>query len=102
MVRTMSATEARINFGELMRRVAEQDETVIVERDGVPRVVVLSLDAYERMKSGDGGDDVWEAELRAFHEELEARLGEQDLPSSVEVIRAMRAERDEQLTSRLY
>jgi prevent-host-death family protein len=99
MERTMSATEARVRFGEMMKRVTEQDETIIVERDGIPRMVVLSLDAYERMKGGTSAWDDWEAQLAEFHTELKARLDDQVLPSSVDIIRAMRAERDEQLLS---
>ena len=47
MERTISATEARVKFGELMQRVADSGETVIVERDGVPRVAILSIDSYK-------------------------------------------------------
>jgi prevent-host-death family protein len=42
MQRTMSATEARIHFGELMQHVVEQKEPVIVEHSGKPYVVVIS------------------------------------------------------------
>jgi prevent-host-death family protein len=42
MERVVGATEARIRFGELMRRVAEQKTCVIVERGGKPWVVVLT------------------------------------------------------------
>ncbi len=46
----MSATEARVHFGELMRRVVEGQEPVIVERGGKPKVVVLSVAEYERLR----------------------------------------------------
>ena len=36
MVRRVSATEARIRFGELMRRAVEDKEAIIVERGGKP------------------------------------------------------------------
>jgi prevent-host-death family protein len=49
MQRTMSATEARIHFGELMRRVVEQQESVVVEHSGQPHVVVLSVDKYQQL-----------------------------------------------------
>ena len=35
MERVVSATEARIRFGELMRRVAENRETVVAVRDNL-------------------------------------------------------------------
>lgn len=97
MERTVSATEARVRFGELMQRVGERNETVIVERDGVPRVVVLSIDAYERLReSQKNAWDEWESRLADFHAELQARLGDDEIHSSVDEIKTMRAERDEQ------
>ena len=35
--RTVTATEARVHFGEMLRIVREQGGTVIVERPGSPR-----------------------------------------------------------------
>ena len=49
MERTMSATEARRHFGELLRCVVEDRTPVIVERGGTPQVVFLSLAEYERL-----------------------------------------------------
>jgi prevent-host-death family protein len=49
MTRTVSATEARVHFGELMRAVVERGDTVVVERSGAPKVVVLSVQEYERL-----------------------------------------------------
>ena len=49
MSKTMSATEARIHFGELMRHVTEQKEPVFVERAGKPQVVVISVAEYEQL-----------------------------------------------------
>ncbi len=46
MASTMSATQARIHFGELMRRVVDGGEAVVVERSGRPTVVVLSVEAH--------------------------------------------------------
>jgi len=50
MPRTMSATQARMHFGDVMRRVVENGETVIVERAGKPQVAVISLADYERLR----------------------------------------------------
>jgi len=49
IVHTMSATEARVHFGWLLRRVAECGETVIVEHRGKPKVVFVSIPEYERL-----------------------------------------------------
>lgn len=45
--KTVSATHARIHFGEIMRHVVELEEPVVVERSGKPLVVVLSVKSYE-------------------------------------------------------
>ncbi len=50
MGRVVSATEARAHFGELMCRVVEEREPVIVERAGKPQVVVLPMATYERQQ----------------------------------------------------
>lgn len=99
MERTVSATEARVRFGELMQRVADGGETVIVERDGVPRVAILSIDSYKHLKGDESPWEQWQADLRRLHERLRAELGDTQLPSSVEIIRQMREERDNHLTS---
>lgn len=45
----MTSTEARVHFGELMRRVVEQGETVIVTHRGTPKVAFVSVAEYERL-----------------------------------------------------
>ena len=49
MPRTLSATEARVHFGELIRSVAERGETVIVRHHGKPTVAFVSVAEYERL-----------------------------------------------------
>lgn len=97
MERTISATEARIRFGELMQRVADGGETVIVERDGVPRIAILSIDSYKHLKGEESPWEQWMTNLRHLHERIRTELGGAQLPSSVEIIRQMREERDEHL-----
>ena len=50
MPRVMSATQARMHFGDVMRRVVENGEAVIVERAGKPQVAVISLADFERLR----------------------------------------------------
>jgi len=59
MPRVMSATQVRMHFGDVMRRVAETGEPVIVERAGEPRVAVVPLSDYERLQ------ELRAAEIRA-------------------------------------
>ena len=96
MERRMTATEARIHFGEVMRRVVEQGERVIVERDGRPQIVLLSIAEFERLKESQPRED-WRALVQQARQQLQAEMDGRDLPAPEEIIRQMREERDEQL-----
>jgi prevent-host-death family protein len=99
MKRVLSATEARVHFGELLRQVVESREPVIVERDGKPQVVVLPVAEYERLKACESGADWRQTMEKALDlaDRIRASRGGRPLPSPEDVIREMREERDEQL-----
>jgi prevent-host-death family protein len=102
MERVIGATEARVHFGELMRQVTEKEQTVVVERDGRPQVVVLSVAAYERLRAA-AGLHGWQNALERAAEvsaRIAARRGGQ-LPPADEMVREAREARDEQLDSAL-
>src|SRR5690242_16881171 len=99
MEHTISATEARIHFGELMRHVVEHDEPVIVERAGKPEVVVLSVAEYERLRRQKAGN--WLEAVDRVRERVLQELGDRELPPPAEIIREMREERDAQLLDSL-
>lgn len=92
----VSATEARIRFGELMRRAVESHEPIIVERGGKSHVVVLSVDEYERLLTGQQKDD-WKDLVRQARDEILADLGGRELPPPEEILKQVREGRDEQL-----
>jgi prevent-host-death family protein len=46
---TISATQARIHFGEVIKRAYVNQEQVVVEKDGNPVVVILSFPYYEQL-----------------------------------------------------
>ncbi|MGQ9467085.1 MAG: type II toxin-antitoxin system Phd/YefM family antitoxin [Anaerolineae bacterium] len=46
MPTVISATEAKNRFGEVIRRVYRNGETFIVERDGLPVVVIMPVQRY--------------------------------------------------------
>ena len=94
MNQTVSATEARIHFGELMRRA--KSGPVIVEKDGKPDVVVLSKQEYDNLVATSSQPD-WRKLLKEAHESIRAAVGDRPLPDPAEVIRQGREERDEQL-----
>ncbi|MGD9046759.1 MAG: type II toxin-antitoxin system Phd/YefM family antitoxin [Anaerolineae bacterium] len=96
MRRVVSATEARIRFGELMRQAVEDHETIIVERGGRPHVVVMSVKAYERLlKRQQQGD--WKDLVRGARVQIQAELGERPLPRPEEILDQVREGRDGQL-----
>jgi prevent-host-death family protein len=97
MGRVITATEARIHFGELMREVVESQQPVIVERGGKPQVVVLSINEYENLLAGQARREDWRTLLAQAHERIRADLGDRKLPPPEDIIREMREERDAQL-----
>ena len=46
---TVTATEARVHFGEIMRRAAVGRAPIVVEKDGIPTVVILAVAQYEQL-----------------------------------------------------
>ena len=97
MGRVVSATEARIRFGEVMREAVESGEPVIVERDGTPHVVVLSIGEYHRLLKAQQRQEDWRTLVNQARAQAQADLAGRELPSPEEVLRQIREERDAQL-----
>jgi prevent-host-death family protein len=99
MVHSVSATEARVRFGELLRRVVEDRETIVVERGGEPQVVVLPIAEYLSLRSvGQPAD--WRAALMtavSVGEKIACRQAGRSVTPSEEVLAQVREDRDEQL-----
>jgi len=45
----VSALRARANFGELLRRVEDEHRSLVIEKRGTPRAVLLSIRDYVRL-----------------------------------------------------
>ncbi len=90
--RTVSATEARLHFGELMRQVVLTQRPVIVEKSGEPQVVVLSLAAYRRLAESRPAD--WEERVDRARARIAEELGGRRQPPAEQIIREIREERD--------
>jgi prevent-host-death family protein len=97
MERVVSATEARVHFGELLRLVSEQGQTIIVERDGRPQAAVISIADYEKVR---GPLRMTRREalerLTQLSERIAVRRRGQPLTPAEDVIREAREERDAQ------
>ncbi len=97
MAKTVSATEARIHFGELMRRVVNDQQPVVVEHRGEPQVVILSVGHYRRLQQAEAEQTGWLDRVEQAREAIAKDLNGRKLPPSEEVIQAIREERDAQL-----
>jgi len=45
----VSALHARANFGKLLRRVEDEGQSLVIEKRGSPRAVLLSIRDYVRL-----------------------------------------------------
>jgi prevent-host-death family protein len=45
----VSALRARANFGKLLRRVDEERRSLVIEKRGTPKAVLLSIQDYVRL-----------------------------------------------------
>ncbi|MGA2404942.1 MAG: type II toxin-antitoxin system Phd/YefM family antitoxin [Syntrophobacteraceae bacterium] len=105
MEKTINATEAKTHFGELMRRAAEDGQTIIVERSGIPQIAIMPIGEFERMRFA-SKQKGWEITLlrirnlkRAIHERL--AKGGKELPDIPELINGLREERDGEIADGL-
>lgn len=98
MLKTISATKARINFGDVMKQA--KIAPVIVERGGKAEVVVLSKKAYDQLVAVKAHADV-RKRVEALHKKIRTELKGKTLTDPAELIRQGREERDEQLNNSL-
>jgi prevent-host-death family protein len=101
MPRRISATEARVHFGAVLRNVAEEGETYMVERTGKQIAVVLPVAEYERLIST-GEKPRWKALLDESDELFRSFHARNPNIDWAEVIREGREERDRQLSQALF
>jgi prevent-host-death family protein len=45
----VSALHARANFGKLLRRVADERRSLVIEKRGTPKAVLMSIQDYVRL-----------------------------------------------------
>lgn len=109
MERQMSATQARVNFGEVLRYVSTEQHIVIIKHAGKPRAVVIGFDDYQDYKEYqqmklDQQQLKLEATLRQAQRaraQTRMELAGKTLPDIAETIQQMREERDAQLDQAL-
>jgi prevent-host-death family protein len=84
----VSALRARANFGKLLRRVADEHRSLVIERRGSPKAVLMSIRDYVRLAAP-------EPEVLRLVGEESRRKGTDKLSSRQidQVIKAARAQR---------
>ena len=87
--RHMSATTARVRFGELLDAVKDRGETVIVEKSGEPLAAVIPIAEYRRLTRRVLDQDFWDR-TRKVAEELERNLAGRPYPDERDLIDAGR------------
>ena len=50
MAKTLPISEVKTHLPELVARVAERDEQIVVTKNGKPAVVILSCDEYDSLR----------------------------------------------------
>ena len=87
----VSALRARTNFGNLLRRVEAERRSLIIEKRGTPRAVLLSIRDYVRLAAPE--PEV----LRIIGEESKAKgtdsLSSQQIDRVIRVVRAKKTKR---------
>lgn len=101
MVVTLPATEARVHFGEMLRRVSEGGERVIVERGGTPRAVLLSIEDYEYLTRHELPSSDWQQLVDESREAYAQAFAWDSLPNIDQVFHEMRKDRDAELLANL-
>lgn len=86
----VTALDARTNFGKLLRRVEDEGRSLVIEKRGSPRAVLLSLKDYVRLAAP-------EPEVLRIIGEESRRKGTNSL-SSKQIDRIIRASRTRRST----
>lgn len=79
--RSVPATQAKNRFGEILQ-TAHDAGPVFIERHGQPQAVVLGIEAYRKLTSGERTSqereiDYWTREFDALHARMQTRKARQ-------------------------
>ena len=92
---TVSATEARIHFGEIMQDAVLRQQPIVVEKAGKPQVVILAYELYQQLAGNE--QENWQARLARAQAKLDAYLAGRELSNAVDMLEEGRRARDEEL-----
>ena len=80
----INATEARQYFGKVIQRANSGDEHLVVEKNGLPVVVILSIKDYEEMRKAAALQNLQELNRSLNKKASEMGLTEEELEKKVE------------------
>jgi prevent-host-death family protein len=84
VLKTIKATDARIHFGDVLKRAFKGEEHFIVEKDGLPIAVIISMSDYERYRQALALENLRELN-RELNKEMERRgISEEQLVKDME------------------
>ena len=95
MQMTVSATEARIHFGEIMQDAVLRQQPIVVEKAGKPQAVILAYELYQQLAGNE--QENWQARLARAQAKLDAYLAGRELSNAVDMLEEGRRARDEEL-----
>jgi prevent-host-death family protein len=93
--KTVSATEARVHFGEITRRVEERGEAVVVERDGREVVAIVPIGEYREFEASRASKNDWWEMMEETRALARAEIGDREITPGEEMIRQIREENDD-------
>lgn len=91
---TVSATEARVHFGELLTKVVTTQQPVVVERSGEPQVVIVPVAEYERLSGAGDARESWEVQVGHIHALIRKETRGRKMLPAEQLIDEGRDERD--------
>lgn len=87
----VSALRARATFGQLLRRVEDERQSVVIEKRGAPKAILIGIRDYVRLATPE--PDV----LRAIGEESKRKgtdkLSSRQIDQAIKAARAQRSKR---------
>jgi prevent-host-death family protein len=85
MIRRIPAVEARQRFGTLLDEVRLRDDEVVIERDGKPAAVMVSLETYKRYQElRERAREEAFAYFQSVRDELAEKISEAELEQLIE------------------
>ena len=97
MQKIVTATEAYTHFEEMIQHVTEHQETIIIEHDGQPKLVMISFAEYKRLQNMTRNQDALLENIRRVRAHVAEHVDDSETPAIEDIIRQMRDERYGQL-----